>query len=219
VNFTRCKETQIAAYLEGRLSEEEKNKVEEALAEDDKALEELLALHRISRAAPEGELEHAPSRIIERAVGLASAQKSIYDVVLEYSRRMLHVLDPGAMGTVSLMPVPESLRAEEAVAAPTIVVRKNLPAGKAALYIESAGAGLCTITVSLPEQDRAMSGRLRAEVEHGGRVLASEYLEEGRAVFEKLEPGRYKIVLRRNRANMGDFSVRIIEPTGGERDD
>lgn len=213
----RASSTDLAAYLEGGLTPKEREMLEESLAEDPDAVDELIALSRVITALPAAEGVVAPSRLVKEVFALYPHNKETFDLVLGLAGGILEVLRQGSGIELSLEGAAVSLRGGRTVA-PLLNIRKPCGDVAAWLYIEGTGPATCTIRVQIAGDTGADGGRLRAEVLRGDRVVASDGVAALQAVFDAIGTGDYAIRLRRGRTILGMISIRIKELQGGYHD-
>lgn len=213
----RASSTDLAAYLEGGLTPKEREMLEESLAEDPDAVDELIAVSRVIADLPPAEGMGAPPRLVKEVIALYPHNKETFDLVLGLAGGVLEVLRHGSGIELSLEGAAVSLRGGRTVA-PLLNIRKPCGDVAAWLYIEGTGPATCTIRVQIAGDTGADGGRLRAEVLRGDRVVASDGVAALQAVFDAIGTGDYAIRLRRGRTILGMISIRIKELQGGYHD-
>lgn len=219
MRHARLRDTDIAAFIDGSLSDRERLRLERLFAEDPRLFEEFCAVSDAVRAVKAGQIEQArraPLRLVRKAEALYHAEQGVFDIVLGYVGKALRVLSH-AEGIHLPLPGHAAVLRSGGTATPAIAyIRKSFDELDLDLVIERTGAGACSINVSVSGADTDIAyGHLRAEFITDGRVIGSEVLEGGKGTFEAVSPGRYRISLRRNRRTIGDITIRITEPSGG----
>jgi len=215
----RVKETDFAAYFEGRLPEGRRQEIERILAETPDLMDEFFSLYRLGQTRADREAGSAPERIVRNAISLLSADKGLFEVVLALVGDAVQVLSSASGIDLSSPRAAFALRSSGPEKPKIVVIRKFFDWGDVELDVQSAGTGLCTITVEVPAAVDFEFDHLRAELQSEGRIIASEQLSGGRSVFEAVGPGRYSVMLRKNRKFFGNITIRITGPSGEEHHD
>lgn len=214
----RVSSTDLAAYLEGGLTQKGREMLEESLAGDPDAMDELITLSRVISAPAVAVAGMVPPGLVREAVALFSHNKeTLFDLVLGIGGGVLEVLRQGSGTELSLAGAEASLRGGRTVA-PLLNIRKPFGEVAAWLYIEGTGPATCTIRVQIAGDTGTNGDQLRAEVLKGDRVVASDGIAALQAVFDAIGTGDYAVRLRRGRTILGMISIRIKELQGGYHD-
>jgi hypothetical protein len=211
VKSNRISETDIAAYFACNLPDDKREEIERFLAEDNDTMDEFLALYHISNAVDDRSAGSAPPQLVRDAIDLLPKNEGLIDVVLGIAGNLIKVLSYGNGVDLSFYQPGFSLRNAVEATSSLIVIRKACSDVDAELYLENTGKGLCVINVLVPGFTNERIDHLRAELILGGKIIASEQLAGGKCMFDKVEPGKYSVVFRKNRKLLGDIIISITE--------
>ncbi|TAN38348.1 MAG: hypothetical protein EPN25_13915 [Nitrospirae bacterium] len=210
----RAKETDIAAFFEGRLSGERRQEIEAFLAKDPCLIDELLALYRTGHSSAGPEAGPVPEGLLRHVISLSPSDKGLFDVVLGLIGNTIRVLISDSGTDISRPQVSYALRSNGSQEPEVVVIRKSFDEFDLELDVQRSRGGLCTIIVDVPAARNVRSDHLRAELLSEGRIIASEHLAGGRSVFEELGPGRYSVIIRKNGKVFGSITLKIKEMSG-----
>lgn len=213
----RLKETDIAAYFEENLSGTRREEIERILAQDRRLIDDFLSLHYVVQSSSDLETGPAPAELISRAVLLLADNKGLFDIVISLTGDVLRVLRSATGIDLSSPGTSFALRSSESERQNTVIFRKSFDDLHLELEVRRTGVALCTITLAVPAFGDFELETIRAEIQSEGRIFVSERLVRGRGVFEAVAPGKYNVLLRRDRKVLGNITMRITEPQGGGR--
>jgi len=211
VELNRISETDIAAYFACNLSADRRDNIEQSLVADHDIMDEFFALYHITNAVDDRAAGSAPPELVRNAIALCPNNEELIDVVLGIAGNLIKVLNYGNGVDLSFSQPAFSVRSAAEAASSLIVIRKACGNVDAELYFENTGEGLCTISIFVPEFANYRTEHLRAELILDGKIIESEQLAAGICTFDKVEPGKYSVIFRKNRKFMGDIIVSITE--------
>jgi hypothetical protein len=201
----------LADYLEGRLREPHRTRIEAHLASCDHCLGWMAAGHSVLCDPDPPETPPAPEHVTRAAVRLA--QDTAAPLAQRVRRRLSDArehlsgyLAPGSWTSGSLVPV----RGErQRVSEDLIRVCRVFEDIDVEIEIERIGAGRATIRVLLAQCGAAEGQDLRVTLSRGHREISSDLLVEGAVVFDDLPFGPYVLGLARNGEDCGVFCFDI----------
>jgi len=214
VKTDSIRETDIAAWIEGRLGEARRQEVEKLLAADPGLFDEFVALQRLLQMPVDASGLTAPGELVNEARSTYPGSGGLVDVVLGIVDNALRVLSHGAGVRLSFPELSCAIRAAVMVPAGLVVIRKSFDEVDVELDVERTGEGSCTIRVLMPSDPAVPYDHMRAELISEGRVIASELLPGGKGTFESIGPGRYRVVFRKSQRNIGDITIKFTESAG-----
>lgn len=211
-------DTDIAAYIDGRLSGTNRHALEELLVKNDEQSDEFLSLCQIAREVEQREAGSAPAGLLRKAREGYPVEPGWQDLVIGLYHGAMRVLSHGDGIRLSFDEAMGSLRAVGSLPGQRVVIRKSLDELDTELIVERTARGLFAITVNVTNTG-AYADQLRIELIADNRIIASELLARGRATFEAIGPGRYSVLFRIHQKLAGEITMKITEPPGEEKHD
>lgn len=203
-------ELELAAYMEGRLSQGGKEAIDKCLSECVECRDEFLAINNISAmkdGLPPGEV---PEYLIKKAVGMYPGKKGLFDAVVGIAKDSIKVLYclPDIRAYI---PSPAFYLRNARILSPRmIILTRSFSEIEVELDVEKVADNLCNIKVIVADiKTKALMNNLRVELVSGGRELASSPLEDGEVIFEDVGPGLYLIKVYRNGAVFGELTIKL----------
>lgn len=202
----------LASYIDGVLSEREKEDMEEHLLACGDCLD-LLVLQGKVRDAELREQRatgDVPERLIKRAKGLIPDKGGFFDVVVSLISDTVRVLS--CAGGFEMQPplAPALVRGPGSQEPSIVELRKSFDDMDAVFEIEASGEGLCTIRLAAAEKKgQGLPGALRVELVSGGRELVSSLLEKGQGTLEDIAPGTYVLRISGKKKVLGEVNLKI----------
>jgi hypothetical protein len=216
---TQCtKEECLMDYLEGRLSERERLRIEQHLSACDSCVEELVIAEKLGDMTFSPGSEPVPEQLTLRAVELVSElnRKSLFERI---SASVKPVVDKGR--TVFMKPWPKintslaPVRGSKTVlAGDLILLRKSFSDFEAHIEIENTSEDLASIVVRLPDVDET-GNPIRATLLKNDREMSSFLCVGQPAIFEGVHFGRYTLVFSRNGMKVGEYAFILKETSHG----
>jgi hypothetical protein len=214
----------LADYFEGRLSDEDRIKMEAHLSVCHTCLEMLVAVYGVVRGRSRFQPDAAPKELTEAAVRLINRQ-AVESCVpgIPMRKRFVIGMSPYKMmknlcSSISefctrpwadwrLAPIRGSV---QTISKDLINVRKQFVGIETEIKVEKTGHNKACIRVELPEYDRRKK-TLRVTLKRDEREIASYLLNEGYALFEDIPFGHYNFVFVRDGAKIGTYFFEIKE--------
>lgn len=202
-------ETEIGAYLEGRLSSSGKEAVDGHVAACNKCWKDFVAVSRVMNREDAAD-ENVPEYLIAKAVGMFPEKTSVFDLVLNLLKDCVKVLYcPPDINIFTPVAVP-ALRGKKAVSSEMIVLKKSFEDIEVELDIEKVAGSLCSIRVAVDDLNRKRSvNTIRIELISEGRELESSILEDGETVLEDIGLGKYTIRINKKGKTLGEIALKI----------
>jgi len=214
----------LADYFEGRLSDEDRIKMEAHLSECNTCLETLMAVYGVVRRRSRFQLEAVPKEVTEAAVSLINRQTKVwcepmiqmlkrsviglpFDKILSnlYSRISKFCTQPWAAWRLA------SIRGSgRTISKDLINVRKSFDGIETEIKIEKTGQNKACIRVESPEYDRRKN-TLRITLKRDEREICSYLLNGDYMLFEDIPFGHYSFIFIRDGAKIGTYFFEIKE--------
>jgi hypothetical protein len=221
----RCpNDEMLADYFEGRLSDEDRIKMEVHLSVCQTCLELLVAVNGVVRGKSRFQPDAAPKELTEAAVGLINRQAlESCEPRIPMRKRFVMGMYPFKMmknlcSSISqlftrpwaewrLAPIRGSV---QTISKDLVTVRKQFVGIETEIKIEKTGHNKACIRVESLEYDRRKK-TLRVTLKRDEREIASYILNEGYALFEDIPFGHYNFVFVRDGAKIGTYFFEIRE--------
>jgi len=197
---------ELAAFVEGKLSEAEADRVAGHLPRCATCMESVKTVRRILAEAAEETAARLPLAAMARARKLDPAQKGFMEVVVRFAQGVAEVVKMSGGVVGGLAPAANHVRGEGKVVSETLVTFiKDFPPYQAEVDLERSKPDRSEITIRLSDKttNRPPQG-VRVSLYDHDLELESAMLENGQAVFENLKFGQYRVEI-----------TRVGEPIGG----
>ena len=199
-------ENSLAAYLTGSISDQQRDGLEAHLAECRFCLSEMTAAHESGATA------NAPQRLVERAMALVagSKQDGVLDLVVRFVKDSLELVHQAGDWIATMAPQPAAVRGAQSPSANGLVrVEKEFGDLKVGVEMERGEGDLCQLSVSVFSADGKPAEAVRVSLMAGEREQASYLARQGRAVFDSITKGNYKLVIFRGGTSLGIITLSI----------
>jgi hypothetical protein len=212
----------LADYLEGRLSDNERSKMEAHLSDCERCLDEFMVARNLVRGDDRSELDSAPSTITRAAVRLIHSQASLSSdtlqerfkqLIKDLYARMLDFFHLTSWGEWHLAPIRGSRRV---VSKDLIHLKKTFKDMEAEIEIEKTGKEKTLIRVRSPK-DIEQWKSVRVTLIKGEREITSHLLNQGSVLFEDIPFGHYSLTFSRDGVMLGKYLFKIKETRYGGR--
>lgn len=211
----------LADYLEGRLQDQARDRVDLHLSECNRCLEDLLLTRRVFHQRSGECLQAVPPEVTNRPiVQLDQIQKgNWYDLMmgrfkvfsLKWSRLLHHI---GFPLTDALAPV----RGKRVNLSDDVVLLSHSFTGMdAEIEIEKIDSRSANLKVSISTA-YVSNTPVRVSLLCNEREVASYLINPSGVYFESVPFGRYSLVYTRKGANVGQYDFTIKAPENGEQD-
>jgi hypothetical protein len=208
----------LVDYLEGRLSERERLKIERHLSECDSCVEEVVIAEKAGDITCSLGFDPAPEQVILRTVELVRelGRKSLFEKISESARTMLEKGRTGFMKPwLQMKPDLAPVRGSKTfLAGDMILLRKSFADFEVYIEIEKTSEDLASIVVRLPDADES-GDPIRATLMKDGREMSSFLCAGQPATFEEVHFGRYTLVFSRGGMRVGEYTFIIKETSHG----
>ena len=216
-------EEQLLDYIEGRLPEEDRLKMEEHLSDCHTCLDALVVTTSMVRDEGRIELDPVPAEVTESAVQLVTSQctKSC-GVLMEKVERSIKNTFSKISDSLQLGPwagwQPVPIRGSKKVTSDDLVCLsvpfKDI---NTEIEIEKTGSNKAQIRVKLHEASKHKEG-IRVTLKAGEREIASCLSDDGGCVlFEDIPFGHYSISLAKDGLQFGTYLFEIKETLHGRK--
>jgi hypothetical protein len=218
-------EETLMDYIEGRLSEKARSKIEQHLSGCDICLEELSVAGKMIRDhclfdSTSAELDSVPEHVTRRAVESVKAfrDKSLPNKISEFTRSVLSKWQDSLSELLPFQtPAMATVRGSKTVIAEGLVVlRKSFSDLDAEIEIEKKGQDRASIRVMLSKDD-SPAKLTRVALFKDGREVSSYPLKGSAALFEDVPFGHYVLAFTRNGAPIGEYPFEIKETRHGKK--
>ena len=216
---TRClKDETFMDYLEDRLSENERSRVEEHLSECTACLEELVVARGVVRGGNIEQFEPVPKKVTERAIKtvkaledrpmLAKISKMVKEKFSEWTESF------SALWTGYDLSLATVRGSKKVVSDDLVIIRKFFAGFDAEIEIEKIGPDKANIRVMMKEKGKK-GPPIRVSLFKKERELSS-FLGNGSGVFfEDIPFGHYRLTFTRDGSKMGEYVFEIKEGLHG----
>lgn len=207
----RCfSEFELGAYMEGRLSQEERDALDERLAACTSCWNEFVAINRAIIQKDELADENVPEYLITRAVGMFPEKHGLFDLVVNIVKDSVKLLSCSEGFHLS-PPLPAAaVRGSKAMRPEMIVLKKSFQEIDVELDIEKVAGDQCNIRVAVNDvKAKVLTDTLRVELISKGRELVSSLIEDGETVMEDIGTGHYVIKIHKKGKVFGEIALKI----------
>ena len=213
----KCPENiKLASYVDGILSNNEKENMEKHLVECSVCLDNVILYHKINKEEALETVPEVPDSLLQRAKGLISKENagaSLFDIVLKFAQDTIEIItNPSNLG-ISHMAAPVPVRGEEsALSTKSITLHKTLDN----ISVEVEITKTCDEKVNIrtliidTESGKKVEG-LRVNLFNPDREMASSISKEGEASFKNIIFGKYIIKINKQGKEVGQISLNIKE--------
>jgi len=210
----------LADYLENRLLEKERARVEKHLSACSRCLEDLIVAKGLVGVENGTEPDLAPPAVTEAAVRLVQTEASscsspLPDRIRETARNLVNEVS-------SLLPLDDwrgwglqAIRGPKRIRVKDFVrLRRTFEDIDAEIEIERTGENKAQIRVRVLEAEK-LRHLVRVTLMQGGREVASSLAEQGSVLFEDTPFGHYSLTLTGDGLALGTFVFEIKESHRG----
>lgn len=205
-------EEQIACFLEGKLSTTERGEVDDHVLSCRKCGDILRDQMVILKAVSQEQQLSVPEAVIERAKGLVTeeAGPNILDIVLTIKETALEILR--TTGDILRGPEPIPLYAlrgqEKGKDTDQVRVVKNFQEVLADIQIEKKKSRSTDLTIRVTEKTTKKKAQgIRVSLVKDNREIESRNVEGGKAKFEEVKAGNYKVILVKEDKKIGIITL------------
>ena len=198
----------LAGYLDGALTEAERQKLESHLASCTLCLDDLVAAYG---AVQGGRDETVPQRALEKAMTLmpqTCADPDFFELVVRLFRDSLDLVS--TTGQVVLVAAPAEVRGKGKISDAGIVqVEKKLEKFTVTVEAERTEENLCQVAVGVRSNAGSVVEGIRLSLICGGREAASYLARQGTAIFDRIGPGDYLLEVSEAGHSVGTIRLTI----------
>ena len=210
----RFDEEMIADYLEGRLSDEERDDLEKRICDHEEWLEDFVVAGSVVRSAGRPDLKPMPGGVTQ------AAERLVRSLVLKSTpsmgERLKHYLTELYAKLSRTGPAPLAQWRFATIRGPGKVVSKDLfritktfKEIKAEIEIEKKGPNKFYIRIILLRNN--LDKTVRVTLKRGDREVSSQLLTEDIVLFEDIPFGKYNLIFFRNSDKLGTYPFEIRE--------
>ena len=202
---------EIAGYVEGALSEDQQERVQEHLSRCPECLEIVMVTQMASEDVEAHQKIKVPASAIAWARKLDPARKGVMEVVISFAKGAAEVVKMSAGVSGECAPAADAVRGEGKVVSETLVTfNKQFPPYQAEVDVEKSKKDRGEITVKLMDETSGQPPRgVRVSLFDDDNELESAMLESGLAVFEDLKFGKYRVEITRVGAPIGGITLEM----------
>ncbi len=204
-------DVETAAFLDGALDEEGSERILAHLARCPECARAVLALREIMGAPRAEAAFRAPLSALERARKMDPAKKGVMEVVVRFAENAAEILRSSSGVTGEPVAAPEPVRGEDRVVSANLVCMvKPFPPFTAEVDVERVREDRGEVTIKLTEEETGLPARgLRVSLFDDEVETESAMVEDGQAVFENLEFGRYNLLITRVGEPLGRITLEM----------
>ena len=215
-------EERIIDYIEGRLPEEDRSKIEKHLSACEMCLEELVITNNVLSRDHNYELSMSPSEVTDAAVRLLTGRPALSTTILiDYANKLFGKLGSYFVNPNRVWPWERwnsaQVRGHKIAANEDyICLEVSFNDVKTTIEIEKTGKNKANIRLRLANPV-PIAKSLRVTLKNGEREVASYLLDGNAAFFEDIPFGHYSISVSKDNQTFGDYSFEIKDSDhGGE---
>lgn len=212
------REEALMDFLEGRLTDRQRRRIERHLSSCEACLEDMLVARSLARDEPTEAEADVPVRVTTGAVkavlGLRKGslmervRGAVGPVASKWSETVGGLLPGREPGLAPVRGSREDLDED------LILLSKTFSGLDVAIEMERKPGERASIKVRLT-RDEHPDRPVRVTLERGGREMASMILTEPSVHFEDIPLGRYLLVLSREGRRVGEYAFQIREKRNG----
>lgn len=213
----------MADYLEGRLSEKEKEHLEEHLSRCELCLDELTVHRELMKQGDQPELVPVTERITEKAVALltrsdpshADALKTkLKRAVNHFGAGLSEIFGPLSFSKWAFAPIRGS---KTVVSDDLIRLKKIFSEFETEIEIEKISENRAYIRIRISEGS-PQTDNIRVTLKRGNREIASQLLtQKDYVLFEDIPFGQYSLNFHRDGTKLGNYPFLIKESRHGRQ--
>jgi len=205
----------ISCYVDGLLSDKEKAVIEKLILEDSE-LKEAIEIQRIvAKEQKEEDLSFVPINATERAKNLVSEEfgVNVLELVVNFAENFFEGLrSTGEVIIGTKLQPAYAMRGEEKEKAKTLIVSKNFNNIRIEIELTREMNDKNTIIFKAKDnQTELASEDLRATILEEETELESHITQNGKAIFEGVKPGKYKIEISNPDEILGMISLQLFK--------
>ena len=202
-------ESELGAYIEGRLLPDKKESIDNHLVECNNCWEDFVSVNRaVIQQLPV--IDDVPEHLIRKVVERYPEKHSLFDIVIGFAGDVLKI-DHFSAGFNMLSSLPAAaVRGSRNVPPGMVILKKSFEDMNVELDIEKVGANLCNIKVMIDDvKSEVLMNTLRVELVTGERELVSNLIEDGETILEDIASGKYTIKIHKNGKTLGEIALKI----------
>jgi len=200
----------LAAYLANGLSGTDNAELENHLAGCAYCVDDLLAAHHASQSE---DLDPVPTKAVARAMALLAKPtltSEIFNLVVEVARDALELVSTS--GRLVMTPLAAEIRGKGKSAGEGVLrIEKDLGELQVAMEVERLEGNLCQVAVNVTPRGKPAAEPLRLSLLSRGREQASFLARQGSAIFERVAPGEYQLMVAAAGNTLGAIALTIKE--------
>jgi len=210
----RPDEEMIADYLEGRLSDAEREDLEKRICDHEEWLEGFVVAGSVVRSAGRSDLKPIPSGVTQTAKHLVSSR--VLEATPSMGERLKHFLKELYSKLSLTGPAPWAQWRFASIRGPRKVVSKDLARVtktfkeiKTEIEIEKVGPNKSYVRIILLKNN--LDKTVRVTLKRRDREVSSQLLTEDVVLFEDIPFGKYNLIFFRNSDELGTYLFEIRE--------
>ncbi len=197
------------AYLDGRLSNKNRSKVETHISNCDRCLDLVAITAKLINDPDFNKLDTVPDSLTNKAVKTVMGLKAptLFEKTSAIINPAISKISQGLSSFSPLKaPVPVLVRGDNNFDNNIVQINKSLANFEIRIEIEKTMQNTATINVALLKTN---TSTIRAILLRNNREIASYILGEQGALFEDIEVGHYTLVIRRDGQNEWEYKFEI----------
>lgn len=204
-------EEALASFIEDKLQGHRADEILGHLARCKPCTDAVMALRTIMS---EGDAEagvRVPLSLIERGRKIDPSRKSAMDVVIRFIKGAVEIVRASGGVAGALVPATEHLRGESRVVSENLVtLTKSFSPFSAEVDVEKTRHQQTEITVRLTDENTGSpASGLRVSLFDRDREMESAMIDDGAAVFENLNFGKYRLEITRVGEPVGRITLEM----------
>lgn len=193
----------LAGYIEGRLSDKDRDRIEEHLSECDTCLEELVIADTLLKNHDLIECEPVSEEVALSALKGLNIPKELK----KFYAWITKVLVPDSAWQSAFATVRKS---DAASSVDYISIKKDMNDLHVEMYIEKTEDDKAMVRVRV-HKDNISARNVRLTLIRQGGVIVSRFLKEDYVLFEELPFGSYRFVVEQDALEKGEYLFKINE--------
>jgi len=197
VDRTDCSEEEILAdYLNGSLTEVEKQKVQAHLVSCVACVDELVTVQKSMSDEAQDEVPQALIHEVKDFVSEISAQRSFLDLSVRLTETAIELIGTTGRRVDHMGADTIALRGRPRMEGGRLQIETEMGGFNVAVHVEQAEPRACDVVVDIRDASGVPADGMRVSLFSNDRERASYLTREGRVVFDRVTRGKYTVPIR-----------------------
>lgn len=201
---------EIGAYIDGKLTDAEKEPIENRLFSCKECWEDFVTVKKTIIHGDAEPVEEMPVSLVHKAIHMYAEKNKLFNLIVSLVKDSIQVMQYTEGFQIFTPLAAGGLRRGISGYPSMVIIKKSFDEIDVELDIEKTGSDICNIRIAVDEvMQKASVKPLRIELVSKGRELLSNLLEEGETFLEEVGVGNYKIKIHKNDKIFGEIALKI----------